>query len=1002
MTTLKPVVTLAAPECRCVRISPDGTSVLTVGDGAVQVWDAASGQLGWSRARQAAAEFPVEAVWGAAGDSITLLAGARLGLLDAVTGAERPLPDELAGRAGITAMALSAIEPTLAVGTRQGTVLLWHQDSGRVLRLRGGGDPVIALAWRPTSGELCVARPRSLQLWQPATEVMISSMNVGDAHPVRLAWTPDGELIMMMGLSEVRTLSVADPGRSTPPLVTAGLPTGIGVSRTGATLLAGLPDGSLTLLDRWLRAPDVAPGVWPAALTEASGLHVNETGLVGVRTGKQTVGLYALPDTQRPDPKRHRSVALRRWAAGVVQSAVVTTETTPPPPVPTTLARKSGFGWADEGWYVHASDGVTRFGGDGLPVWTAETGDGPLSAGAGFVAVGQAPDRIAVLDGTTGERAASVDGVGSVAWSARAAAVFGPGRRDLHVHDLNGIGRPRTVPVPDRTGAPCWSPDGTLLAAAVPDAVVVWDGRTLARVRRLDTGPGRRGGVVAFSPDGASLALARAGAPITLWDTATWRPETGPAAFGEVLAWSPDSRLLAVPARRPIGAVDLWDARRGQVALTVPAPPSGGKPVASVHWAADGRFAVVHDEGTVVRWTVAVPPRPDGERPPHPCLAAVVVATAAVGTSVALPLLADVFSLLLGEDAGRLGEFDRHPGVTMLRGLRWPPEAVTGLTVLVVAGVPADANTAPPKDARQEDLRAAVEPALEGVPTIPHAPDPPMTALRAELERIDDSVIMLATLLGPDAVAAAPDILARVRRQSFGGWSFAPRQRRLLGLRSMLRTDGTSQGHGTGDTRVGVARHGELPSLMPSQLALPREVLGAKMSRDELLFRTRQGELVVDGQPVVLIVDDTPAAFGMVGLTLRIVANVLAGMAIRQHRRCALVRLSSAEVTFLTETADLIHVWGRGSVDRPDLPAALAAAGAAATQLSDVLGGLPRLVLLTHPYLACSTRPGLHVIRVHYPGLPTEDVGPRTHVLAPGAGPDEIHDVVAAVLQDRT
>lgn len=995
------VTTLPAAGCRCVRVSPDGTSVVTVGAGRVQVWDASSGELGWARDQEALDEFPVEAVWGGRSDSITLLVSGRLVLLDAVTGAEVPLPDDLAGRTDITAIALAPNGLTLAVGAHEGVIMLWQQDIGRVVRLRGGGDPVTALAWRPTSTELCVARSRSLQLWKPDTQVMISSMNIGDVHPLRLVWTADGDLVVVMGLMEVRALSMSTRGDSARPLVVRGRLTGLGVSRSGSTLLVGMPDGSVELLSRQLRSSDVPLAAIPAELVEPANLHVNETGLVAVRAGPETVGLHTLADTKLAAAQQRGAVALRRWAARLTGSAG--RAATGSPPVPTTVAERAGFAWADDGWYLLGQDSgeVARYSGDGHRLWAAKAGPGPLSARGGVVAVGVDGARLTVLDGRTGKKIASVDGTGQASWFGGVMAVVAPNHHDLLVHD-----RPRshrTIPVPDQAHAPAWSPDGTRLAAATANAVVVWDGQTLARLLRLDIGAGHRHASVAWSPDGEHLALVRPGAPVVIWDTTTWRAgqHTIPSARegGAALAWSPDSRLVAVPSRSPIGAVELWDVARGGVVMTVPPPPGGRTPVAAVHWAADGRFSVSHDNGAVVRWTVTPPP---SAAAPPPQLAAIVTATAATGTMVALPLLADLFALLLGQDAGPLGEFDRHPGVTMLRGLRWPPDAVVGLAVLVAAGLPADEDMRPPRDVAQDELRAAVTGALDGMSVDPGAYEPPTAALLGEFDRIDDSLLVLATLLGPDAVAAAPDLLTRVRNQSFSGWSFAPRQRRLLGLRSALRADGSSGGHGVGDARAGIARHGQLPSLLPSQLALPRKVLGAKMSRDELLFRTRQGDLPVEAQSVVLVLDDTPAAFGAVGVTLRIVANLLAGIAIRRRRRGALVSLSSAKVMFLAEMTDLVHLWAGGSVERPDLPSALTAANAAAAELSDPLGGLPRLVLLTQPYLTCPSRPGLHVIRVQYPGIPVTDPAPRTHVLSTTAGSDEIHEVIGAILSGRS
>ena len=615
-----------------------------------------------------------------------------------------------------------------------------------------------------------------------------------------------------------------------------------------------------------------------------------------------------------------------------------------------------------------------------------------------------------MLDAATGAEVTRVAGAGPVSWSPQAAAMAAPGWRDVLVHNLAWTGA-RTVPVPDGTGDPAWSSDGTMLAAASPHAVIRWDGQTLQRLGRLSTGSAPGPGAVAWSPDGAHLAVDHPGGPVTVWNTGTWREgqPLGRSASGDnaqLLAWSPDSRVLAIPSLQLIGAVDLWDVRSGRIVLTVPPPPDGRKPVAKVDWATDGRFAVVHDEGTVVRWELTVPPLPRDERDtlpyPAPVLAGLAAATAASGAMVDLPLLADLLSLLLGRDAGRLAEFNGHPGVAMLRSLRWPPGAVIGLVVLLVSGLTTDESLLPPEGSVRGDLRAAVEQVLESAAVPAEAYEPPVAELLGELDRIDDSVLVLATLLGPDAIAAEPDLLVRARSESFCGWSLAPRQRRLLGLRSLLRFDGSSEGQGLGDTRAGIARSGELPSLLPSQLALPRTVLAAKQARDELLFRTRQGDLPMGAQRFVLLLDDTPAAFGAVGVTIRFVANVLAGIAIRQHRRCALVTLSSPRARILDHMADLVHLWASGSVEPPDLAAALTAANAAAAQLSDPIDGLPRVILLTHPYLACPSRPGLFTVRIHYPGIPVENPAPRTYVLPPGAAPEQLHEVIGSILGDRS
>ncbi|HET9893897.1 MAG TPA: hypothetical protein VFQ44_03085 [Streptosporangiaceae bacterium] len=55
---------------------------------------------------------------------------------------------------------------------------------------------------------------------------------------------------------------------------------------------------------------------------------------------------------------------------------------------------------------------------------------------------------------------------------------------------------------------------------------------------------------------------------------------------------------------------------------------------------------------------------------------------------------------------------------------------------------------------------------------------------------------------------------------------------------------------------------------------------------------------------------------------------------------------------------------------------------------------------MTQPFLSCPSKPGLHIVRVRYPKIPLEATVPRTHVLAAGAGPDQIREVIAGILGD--
>lgn len=125
------------------------------------------------------------------------------------------------------------------------------------------------------------------------------------------------------------------------------------------------------------------------------------------------------------------------------------------------------------------------------------------------------------------------------------------------------------------------APDGSRLAGAIGTGVIhVWDVASGDRVTTLDAynvGGSERGGAysdqisaasVAFSPDGAVVAVggggyADTGGPIQLWDAATGArlgavPDSQAA---DTLAFSADGRRLL--AAHPIHGVHLWDVSAG-------------------------------------------------------------------------------------------------------------------------------------------------------------------------------------------------------------------------------------------------------------------------------------------------------------------------------------------------------------------------------------------------------------------------------------------------------
>src|SRR5262249_28590823 len=109
-----------------------------------------------------------------------------------------------------------------------------------------------------------------------------------------------------------------------------------------------------------------------------------------------------------------------------------------------------------------------------------------------------------------------------------------------------------------------WSPDGTQLASAAADRLVItWDpttGRKLVTMR----GHNDYAHAVAWSPDGTRLASAGLDNTVRVWDPRTGEGTLvlrGNAGFFHDVSWHPDGAQLAAACSD--GQIWLWDATRG-------------------------------------------------------------------------------------------------------------------------------------------------------------------------------------------------------------------------------------------------------------------------------------------------------------------------------------------------------------------------------------------------------------------------------------------------------
>ena len=142
--------------------------------------------------------------------------------------------------------------------------------------------------------------------------------------------------------------------------------------------------------------------------------------------------------------------------------------------------------------------------------------------------------------------------------------------------------------------------------------------------------------------------------------------------------------------------------------------------------------------------------------------------------AVALPGTADAARQPGGGAAlhdARLAALAGEPGITRLRDLgtghpRWGPDARAAFAALLTSGLDIPARYAPPPGTSPARLRAALDAAVTASPvaasgwgaaTETEPPwRPPVTDLRAASAAVDERMITLLAILGPDACAADP------------------------------------------------------------------------------------------------------------------------------------------------------------------------------------------------------------------------------------------------------
>jgi WD40 repeat protein len=577
----------AASACKAVAWSPSGDFVVSgYYDGAVQLWDAVSGQAIWTSCDHSG---PVRSV-AVSPDGRTLASASddrTVRLWNVAAG--RSIRVFEGHVSGVSSVAFGPDGETLASGSLDKTVRLWDIATGSSMRaFEGHMLGVLSVAFSPDGETLASASDdNTMLLWDIASGRSIRAFEGHMDSVWSVAFSPNG-LTLASGSNDktVRLWNVATGHSIRAFEGHAKAVLSIAFSSDGLTLASGSRDNTVRL---W----DVATGLWlgfsghtnwvsgvafsPDGLTLASGSSDNTVRLWDVATGRALRVLVGRSNELRNAAFSSDGQTL---ASGSDDSTVRLWS------VPTGRALGAFEGHTHGVWSV-------AFGPDGQ---TLASGSLDHTARLWDVAAGSA------LGALEGHKSA----VMSVAFSPDG-KTLASGSLD-HTARLWDVAAGSTVCTLEGHKNWVWSvafsPDGKTLASGSSDKTVrLWE---VAAGRCLHTFEGHEHGVrsVAFGVDGLTLASGSDDGTVRLWGVLSrrcFRTFEGHESGVRSVTFDQDGLTLASGSTDK--TVRLWDIATGRCFHTFEGHKDG---VLSVVFSPDGKtLASASADGTIRLWDVA-------------------------------------------------------------------------------------------------------------------------------------------------------------------------------------------------------------------------------------------------------------------------------------------------------------------------------------------------------------------------------------------------------------